>query len=595
MSLAAVPAYLIARRVLSGRNAGIVAVLTVAVPSMFYTGTIMTENAFYPAFLVAVYAIVLALERPSAARQLWVLALVGVAFLVRVQAVALVATLVTAAVLVAAGDARGRAGFLRRLAAFRIWWVAVGGGAVLLVLVQLARGRPVTEILGAYRAAGDSDYSAGEVAKWFLYHVAELDLYLGVVPFAAFLFVFVLGLRRSEESPAVRALAATAIPAFLWLALLVATFASQPSVARIQERNLFYVAPLFFTALLVWIERGLPRPRVPTAVAVAVAAGLPATLPYFDLINVSIVSDTLALLPWWNLQDSVIDGHDVRLVASLCAVAAGALVLLIPRRWLLALPALVLVYFAIVSEPISGRIEDASVGALFAGIRTEREWIDEALPDGVEAVAIWNGAPNRYAIWENEFMNRSVGSVYYAANPLPGNLPETPVTVADDGALLVDGDPLAAEYALSDGTFPLDGEVVARDPGTGMTVVRAGGPLRLAARIQGIDPSDNWSGPEVTYTRLGCRGGSLRVTLTSDPLLFSEPQTVVARVGGREAARAVVRPTDVDVPLRVPLVARDGRCEVAFAVSPTAVPAEVLGTEDARELGIHFTSFAYSP
>src|ERR1700751_3905738 len=51
MSLAAVPAYLLARRVVSQRGAFVVAVLTVAVPSTFYAGTVMTENAFYPIFL----------------------------------------------------------------------------------------------------------------------------------------------------------------------------------------------------------------------------------------------------------------------------------------------------------------------------------------------------------------------------------------------------------------------------------------------------------------------------------------------------------------------------------------------------------------
>src|SRR5207248_6052356 len=46
MSVSAVPAYLLARRVVSMRGALIVAVLTVAVPSTLYAGTVMTENAF---------------------------------------------------------------------------------------------------------------------------------------------------------------------------------------------------------------------------------------------------------------------------------------------------------------------------------------------------------------------------------------------------------------------------------------------------------------------------------------------------------------------------------------------------------------------
>ena len=65
MSLAAIPAYLIARRMLSKQLAFAAAVLAVAIPSMVYTATLMTENAFYPIFLFAVYVIVLWLEKPS--------------------------------------------------------------------------------------------------------------------------------------------------------------------------------------------------------------------------------------------------------------------------------------------------------------------------------------------------------------------------------------------------------------------------------------------------------------------------------------------------------------------------------------------------
>jgi hypothetical protein len=594
MSLAAVPAYLLARRLVGAWPSLAVATLTVAVPSLAYTGTIMTENAFYPAFLLALWSMVLALERPTVARQLWALALIALAFVIRVQAIALVATLVTAIVLLAALDHGGGRVFLRRLWTFRVTLIALGGGALLLLAVQGARGRTPTEIFGAYRSARESDYSVGEAAKWLLWHLAELDLYVAVLPFAALLLVATLACRRGADRE-VRVFAAVAVPAVFWLALLVATFASQPSVQRIQERNLFHVAPLLFVALLAWIESGAPRPRLPTIAAAVVAAGLPATIPYFRLINVSAVSDTLALLPWWNLQDSVISGHQVRLVASLCAVAAGAVFLLLPRRWALAMPALVLVYFALVAVPVAGRIENASVGALFAGIRTEREWIDQAVPEDAEVAAVWNGVPNRYAIWQNEFFNRAVGPVYYTREPMPGNLPETPVVVSESGELLVDGRPLEAAYALSDGTFPLDGELVARDPGTGMTIVRADGPLVLSARVDGIDPSDNWSGPEVVYTRLRCDGGTLTVTLTSDPVLFSEPQTVRAFVGGSEVASVTAAPDEVDVPLSVPLAPEGGVCTVRFTVSPTAVPAEVLGTEDTRELGTHFTSFVYAP
>ena len=55
MSLAAIPVYALGRRVVGPRLALVGALLAVAVPSMAYTGTLMSENAFYPAFLLAAW------------------------------------------------------------------------------------------------------------------------------------------------------------------------------------------------------------------------------------------------------------------------------------------------------------------------------------------------------------------------------------------------------------------------------------------------------------------------------------------------------------------------------------------------------------
>src|SRR3954464_13921718 len=89
MSLAAVPAYLLARRVVAQPLALLAALLAVAVPSLVYTGTLMTENAFYPLFLVCVWLLAVVLERPSPWLQVGVLAVAFVCFLTRAQAVVL--------------------------------------------------------------------------------------------------------------------------------------------------------------------------------------------------------------------------------------------------------------------------------------------------------------------------------------------------------------------------------------------------------------------------------------------------------------------------------------------------------------------------
>ena len=55
MSLAGIPAFLLARRVLPASWALLAAVLALALPSLLYTATVMTENLFYPLFLLAAW------------------------------------------------------------------------------------------------------------------------------------------------------------------------------------------------------------------------------------------------------------------------------------------------------------------------------------------------------------------------------------------------------------------------------------------------------------------------------------------------------------------------------------------------------------
>ena len=68
---------------------------------MLYTSVVMTENAFYPAFMLFVWALVAALERPTPLRQLAVFAALGLAYVFRAQAVALLPAILTAILLLA--------------------------------------------------------------------------------------------------------------------------------------------------------------------------------------------------------------------------------------------------------------------------------------------------------------------------------------------------------------------------------------------------------------------------------------------------------------------------------------------------------------
>jgi hypothetical protein len=361
---------------------------------------------------------------------------------------------------------------------------------------------------------------------------------------------------------------------------------------------MFYLGPLFFIALLLWIERGAERPARATAAAVLVAAALPGAIPFANLIGLNAVSDTLALLPLWSLADAGVGLDNIGAVVVGSSIAAGLAFLLVPRRYALVFPAVLLAYFAVSQKPVEGKQHQASIGALYSGIRApHRDWIDRAVGRHADVSVIWSGSTDRHAVWENELFNRSVGTVYDTGAKLLGDLPEIHVTPERKTGVMRDprGRVVRARYVLTDGSVSLRGQVVADDPLKGMLLYRVAGPLRQTTRVLGLYPQDTWSGPDVTYTRYSCRGGTLEVELLGDTALFTKPQTVVATEDGREVARTVV-PVGKPKTFRVPLEPRRFTCSVHFHVSPTAVPAVITKGKnpDPRNLGVHFIRFDYS-
>jgi hypothetical protein len=591
MSLAAVPAYFIARRVVGRGYALGAAVLAVAVPSMVYTAVVMTENAFYPIFLLAALALVALLERPTWRRTAAFFAVLALAYLTRTQAVVIAAAAVTAPILIALWAPGAVRATLRAYASI---YGVFAGGAVLVFLAQAARGRQLNGLLGAYAVVGKASYDVSGVLHFIAYHVAEFDLYVGVIPVAV---AIVLTVRARSLDRPLQVLLAVTLSLFGWCAIVVGTFASR-FADRIQERNMFFVAPLFLILVLAWAERGAVRPRLTSAAAAAASAFLLLAIPFERFVTTSAVSDTLMLLPWWAILDS---GWTTRL--ALFAFLGGCLLavafLAVPARYALVLPAIVLVYWVAALKPIwfgtyPYSVKQAGAGALFQGIRgVPRDWIDRVVPPGREAAVLYTGAADRFTVNMNEFFNRRVGQVYYSTAPTPGGFYEIPVTVDAEGVVRTpDGRAVRPGYLLVDGSVEPNATAVARDTPLGMTVWKVDGPLVLAKTVKaGIYPGDTWSGPRVTWRREHCAGGSLTVSLSGDAQLFPDGNRVTASTG--RSARVVA---DRLTTLRIPLRSRSGRCSITFTVSPTAVPSRVIpGSTDDRVLGAHFDAFLYEP
>ena len=593
MSLAAVPAYFLARRLLGTGLALLAAVLTVLVPSMLYTGTLMTENAFYPLFLVVCLALVATLERPTPLRQAGVLVLCGLAYATRQQAIALVPAVAMAPPLHGLIDRDVK----RRVRSWLPLYAILAVGAVAVLAGTVARGRSPLSLLGAYRAATSVPYSAGSVLHYLLWHVAELDLYVGVIPFAALIAIW---LAPRTTSPATRAFAAATLPVTLFLLVEVALFASTQS-ARIEERNMFYLAPFALIAMLGLAARDVV-PRVPWAVAGgALAAGvLPVAIPFSRFIRTDAVSDTFALLPWWWVQDRGIHFGTLRLIALGVGLAAGLVFAVLPRRFALVLPVLVAAYFVVTTAVVqNGRhgIRQASVGKLWAGIKVSHpNWIDRRIGRNADVTELWNGGFVE-TVWENEFFNRSVRQIVHLGNHPDDVLPATTVHERSDGVLAKpDGATLRVGYALVPSSPAIAGTTVAADSGTGLRLVRVDGPLVVLTNVSGLYP-DTWSRRDVTYTRRRCTGGFVSVVLQSDQSLFSNDQTVTALEGGRVVGQINVPPDGNTHRFLVPLQRDAGQlCTASFRVARLRVPARVEpGSTDTRALGIHFLQFDYLP
>ena len=113
----------------------------------------MTENAFYPLIAFWALAVVRAFERPTLWRQLLVFALLGLAFLARVQAIVLVPVLGTALAVVVLLDVLADSGrvLIGRAARSMPFWPTLAIfalGAIAVPARQVARGEPLASLLG---------------------------------------------------------------------------------------------------------------------------------------------------------------------------------------------------------------------------------------------------------------------------------------------------------------------------------------------------------------------------------------------------------------------------------------------------------------
>jgi Dolichyl-phosphate-mannose-protein mannosyltransferase len=249
MSLAAVPVYLLARRLeLTSGYALVCAAFTLLVPDLAFSSFVIADPVAYPLVLTAIYAGVRALQSPSARWQLVFLVTAGAATFARVQFVVLLPAFVVAAFA------------LDRKAALRLHRLPLaifGAGSLAVGAFGASR------ILGYYHAVGDLRVGGG-VVRWAVLDLVLLSLASGVVLVPGALVGLVTSRERRD-----RAFAALVVPFSLAVMLEAALYAGNGS-DRFKERYLFVLLPLLPLAFGVY-----QRDRRPARLAVGlIAAGI---------------------------------------------------------------------------------------------------------------------------------------------------------------------------------------------------------------------------------------------------------------------------------------------------------------------------------
>ena len=481
-SLAALPAYLLARRLLAPGWSLACAALSVALPSALYTGFVMTEGAAYAACTLAFLAFARCLERPTVGAQVGALATLALATAFRLQLGALVVVLVGGLALRALLS-RGRPFVRRGDARLLAPLLVVLGALAVAAVIRVAAGNPLAGYGDLWRS-----YDLVEVARWTWRTIAGLGLYLALVPLVV-APAAMLGLGRDARRgnrPAA-AFASLFLAANAVLLLVVGAFSSTEfGVGFLHDRYLFYVVPLWLVATASWGTRRDDVGWVGLGVGAASTIVLLATLPTyllnddggrrFDAIASGLPSEAASLV------DRAEPSRAMLLAFAVLAIVVMAVLAL--RRvpaWLVLCPTAIV--FVLNAGLAWDYRLDAGRNTTFEPLAASATaWVDGAVPGGTQVATLAGGVPvgTRDALRLTELFNASIGPAYDldGAGYAP-TLAAIDVTLGPDGRLLADDGPVAASWVVAPRTLRLAGEVVAVGTVEGLRLWRVDPPLRV--------------------------------------------------------------------------------------------------------------------
>jgi cell shape-determining protein MreD len=439
MSLAAVPVYLLARRLGLSQRVGLaLAALAVLVPDLVYASLVGSEPFAYPLFLSAVAAATAALIRPTRRAQLAFVLFTGLAILARVQFVVLPVVFVLAVFSLGLRERRVRSALREQLLPLCLFVVP------LLGLVVVGPGHA----FGFYHGALHPHLHPIAFLRWTGWDAMALAYASGWIIVPGALLGLWLVLRRPQSRPEL----AFAVLACLLAVVLVAeagllqTSSSGASgvagLNEIKERYLFYLVPLVGICFALYARRGWPL-RLPHLV---LAAGLVVVSVRAPLSNFA-AAETINASPilygvYWLTHELGRESSASLIVAAAAALLSG-LGVAGSRRPQIGTPlALALALFATAAASAGAVAFDVNSTSAVrrAYLPADPSFVDSSGLRNVALLQSWGG--RRIPTLQQLFWNRSLTRLLL----LPGAGPvdvfrDDRVDLGADGSLLVGGTP----------------------------------------------------------------------------------------------------------------------------------------------------------
>ncbi len=520
---AAIPVYLLGRRLVTPGWALVVALLAISTPWAVNAAFVMSEAAAYPVFLWTVLACHVCIAEPSRRTDVLAALALALAFFTRPQFLFLAAVLPLAAVVTV-----GPRPALRQHRVLAIVY-AIG----LVVVALLAALGQAHRLLGDYGVTATEGSLLPAIAwKSAAIHVDVLAVGLGIVP-------LLLGggwAYSSLRGGAVR-LRAFAVITALAIPLLALETGSYdvrfggPDVIR--DRYLFYLAPLLLLATAVC----LLQERLPLVGIAAVTVVFAATAVFGDFAPVAGL--------WVDSPESVLNGliHDqsgglpAGVFVALCGLVLGLICLglaLVPRGAALAGVAVAVFCFggAVAGYAFHRLLtSNTPLGVPTTGKSRVRNWIDTVVPAGNPVALLayplsrdWGQSAIQW--WDAEFWNNRARRAFvvpdgtYTYTPFPSTVLR--LDFATGRFAGTDDAPPFVLTAPNEARFGLAGAQAAANVGLVLRQVER--PYRAQWATRGLD-SDGWTRPGRPATiRLYADPGAPAQAATVTVLLDAPPE-----------------------------------------------------------------------